>query len=387
MHFDDGALLAARSGLGQFQADVAVAVTPGIFKQVANQPAQQSGRPLHRQAVAGIRAGRQFGLQLGIDTRTFLCGQPGQVQRFKRFCIGLFGIEPAGQQDFIDQLVEFVDAAGNFHALRGRHVHAHQFESHADTRQRRSQLVRSIGQQRFVRIHQGFDAFGRMVETAGQESHLVAPFGIDARRQIARAPAFHATLQGLQAQRQAPHDRVGAQRHGQPDQAQHPAKTKRWPVPGIARGPLGPRQQQVQALAVGGNHIKLNVLAALSVRLGLRRADDVAGGVVHQHFAYRQLGRVGAQLPGGAHQKSQHHDGCHHGKPDAHIKVRGKTDPHLHLQSALSLAAWQIHSPRRARSGCVWGPWRLPRWRCGCGPCERQSSGQRPRVRVRAPLP
>ena len=135
-HFDDGALLAARASLRQFQADIALAVTPGIFKQVANQPAQQPGRALHRQAVAGIRAVGQFGLQFGMHACAFLSGQPGQVQRFKRLGIGLLGVQPAGQQNLVDELVKLIDAARNFHALRRRHVHTHQLQSHADTRQR-----------------------------------------------------------------------------------------------------------------------------------------------------------------------------------------------------------------------------------------------------------
>ena len=56
----------------------------------------------------------QFGIQFSIHARAFFGRQPGQVQRFKGLGIGLPRIEPAGQQNFIDQLVEFVDAARDF---------------------------------------------------------------------------------------------------------------------------------------------------------------------------------------------------------------------------------------------------------------------------------
>ena len=324
MHADDGFLLLACAALGQFQRDVAMGVAPRIFQQVADQPAQQPGRALQRQAVVRVRSGSEFCHQLGIDARAFLCGQPRQVQRLERFGVGLLGVQPAGQQDFIDQLVQLGNASRYFHALGRRLVHAHQFEPHADARQRRAQFVRGIGQQRLVRLHQRLDALGGVVEAPRQESHLVAAFGVDARRQVARAPALHAALQGLQPQRQAPHDGVGTQRHGQPDQSQHPAKAKRRAIPGVARRPLGPGQQQVQRLAVGGHHVKFDVFAALAVGFGLGLADDFAGGVVHQHFTDRQLGLITAELPGSADQERQHHDGGHYGQPDAHIQVRGE---------------------------------------------------------------
>ena len=52
MHFDHRQLLRTSADLCQFQADVASAVAPGVFQQVANQPAQQTRRALQSQAVA-----------------------------------------------------------------------------------------------------------------------------------------------------------------------------------------------------------------------------------------------------------------------------------------------------------------------------------------------
>ena len=193
--------------------------------------------------------------------------------------------------------------------------------------------MRGIGQQGFVRLHQGFDPLGRVVEAPGQKGHLITAVGLHARRQVARAPALHATLQGLQPQGQAPHHRVGAQRHRQTHEAQHPAKakTKGRSHPGDATGrALGPGQQQVQGLAVLGLHLKFQVVPQLAVGSGLRRANDLSGRVVHQHFADRQLRRVAMELPGRAHQLVEIHPPV---EPDAHVKVRGKTCPHAPPQS------------------------------------------------------
>lgn len=51
--------------------------------------------------------------QVGTGAGTFFGGHPEQVDRFHGPDIGLAGIEPAGQQDFVDQLVEFLDVAGD----------------------------------------------------------------------------------------------------------------------------------------------------------------------------------------------------------------------------------------------------------------------------------
>ena len=48
-----------------------------------------------------------------------LGGQAGQVQRLEGLGIGLTGIEAAGQQDFVDQLIQLADAARDFPALGG----------------------------------------------------------------------------------------------------------------------------------------------------------------------------------------------------------------------------------------------------------------------------
>ena len=57
------------------------------------------------------------------------------------------------------------------------------------------------------------------------------------------------------------------------------------------------------------------------------------------------------------------------------------------FQPGLSLAVWRRRSPRRARSGCVWGFSGRPRWPRGCGPCARRWNGRTPQVRARARLP
>ncbi len=87
---------------------------------------------------------------------------------------------------------------------------------HADARERRAQLVRGIGQQRFVRLHQGLDARGRSVELAREVGHLVVAVHRHARRQIALAKALHAVLQHIEPLEQPPDDREHAQATARP---------------------------------------------------------------------------------------------------------------------------------------------------------------------------
>ena len=93
------------------------------------------------------KPGMKLCIQLCMHARAFLGRQTGQVQRFKRLRIGLFGIQAAGQQNFVDELVQLGDAARNLHALRGAAVQRRELQAHADAGQRRAQLMRCIGQQ------------------------------------------------------------------------------------------------------------------------------------------------------------------------------------------------------------------------------------------------
>ena len=43
--------------------------------------------------------------------RALLGGQSGQVDLFDGADVGFLGVEPAGQQDFVDQLVQLADVA------------------------------------------------------------------------------------------------------------------------------------------------------------------------------------------------------------------------------------------------------------------------------------
>ena len=81
-------------------------------------------------------------------------------------------------------------------------------------------------------FHQVLDAFGRMVETFGQESDFILPGLGNPHGEIAFAPFFNAVLQQLQAAREFADDRVGGQRHRHRHQRQGPEKPVRRQVPG-----------------------------------------------------------------------------------------------------------------------------------------------------------
>ncbi len=265
------------------------------------------------------------------------------------------------------------------------------FESHANPGERRAQLVRGICQQLFVciqqvflRIHQGFNALGGGVETRRQKSHFVLTLHRHAGRQVTTPPALHAALQGFEPECQASNDRVSGQGHRQANQRQRPEKTKRWPHPRRAAGRVyRTRQMHGEGLAVAGRDQKIHFLVRPPVQIGLRRADDLAVGVADHDFTDGRL-RIGGHAPSPADRQNQHRHGQHHGQPDAKVQMRGVTRPHLPW---LSLAVGQTRSRHRAPSKCVSGLSRRLQWRCECGPCGRQSSGQRLRVHGRAQLP
>ena len=151
-----------------------------------------------------VVAGHQFGAGAGA----FLRRQPGQVDRLHGADVAFLRVEAAGQQDLVDQLVELGDVAPDLVLERGRGLRLHQLQPHADARQRRAQLVRRIGQQRLVRLEQRLHAFGRVVEALGEEGQLVRARLLDARRQVALAPALHALAQVVQPLREAADDGV-----------------------------------------------------------------------------------------------------------------------------------------------------------------------------------
>ncbi|OQC11429.1 MAG: hypothetical protein BWX79_01265 [Alphaproteobacteria bacterium ADurb.Bin100] len=375
------------------------AIATRVFQQVAHQPAQQLGHTRHEQAVHALG---QF--QLGASPCAFLHHQTQQVDGLHGAHVGLAGIEPTGQQDFIDQLVQLGNVARDLFAKRGPRLGSHQLHAHADAGQRRAQFVRGVGQQGFLRGqqlrlggHQRLNAFGCGIEACRKVGDLVFAVDGHAGRQVAIAPALHAPLQGFEALRQPPHDGVDPQRHGQADHGQQPEKTVGRPCP-VRRGGrwrpaaahpvLARRHLQQQLLAVGQRHVEhqAHPQAGPVSGHGARGADQVAGRVAHQDFSRR--GRwgvvVGRHPPGPAHHQRQHRHTGHHGQPDAQVQPAGEGRKERHTSS---LAAAQRRTPRHAPSGCAWGLSRRPRWPRGCGPCARRSSGRRLRARGRVPLP
>ena len=186
-HFRIGALLAQKQGNRPLR------VAARVLQQVANGAAHQLGNAAHFQLIAVQLAH----IQLGLDARAFFGAQTNQVDQLGRAHVGFARIQAAGQQNLVHQLVQLGDIALDFLLEGGRGLVAHQLHPHADAGERRAQLVRRIGQQRFVRLHQGLDARGRSVELVGQLAYLVVAAHIHAHRQVAITKLFNALAQAL----------------------------------------------------------------------------------------------------------------------------------------------------------------------------------------------
>ena len=123
------------------QFHLTLAVAAGVLQQVAHGAAQQAGHAGHLHCVL-----RVAGVQQGVHPGALLGGEAGQVDGLDRADVGLLRVQSAGQQDLVNELVEFGDVAVQLGAHRriGRcHTgcRLHQLQAHADTRQRRAQLV------------------------------------------------------------------------------------------------------------------------------------------------------------------------------------------------------------------------------------------------------
>ena len=139
-HFGQGAAAQHLHG------DFARAVAAGVFQQVANGAAQQFGDAAHFQPFwHGAH------VQVRVHAGAFFGGQADQIHVFHGAHIGLAGVQAAGQQDFIHQLVQLGNVAQDFSAEGGRgRLPPHQLQPHADAGERRAQFVRGIGQQGLV---------------------------------------------------------------------------------------------------------------------------------------------------------------------------------------------------------------------------------------------
>ncbi len=90
--------------------------------------------------------------------RAFLGKQADEIDPLQLHFKGGIGLKAARQQDFVDQRVEFLDVAGDFGAgLRPPIGFTYALRRNAQPGQRRAQLVRSVGEQRLMRIDQLLD--------------------------------------------------------------------------------------------------------------------------------------------------------------------------------------------------------------------------------------
>ena len=128
-------------------------------------------------------------------------------------------IEPARQQDFVDQLIELGDVLRQLDLALRIDLLLRQLQPQADARERGAQLMRGIGQQQLVRADQLLDARRGLVEACGEPRDLVAALDLDARLEIAGAEQFDTRLQALQPARDAARDRKGGERDGERDRA------------------------------------------------------------------------------------------------------------------------------------------------------------------------
>src|SRR5437867_6642750 len=162
---------------GDAYLDRRSAVALRVFQQVADHPAQQP-----RIAAQG----EWLAVELGVVVASaFFRGKREQVHTFIGFQL-LQGVKAAGKQDLVDQRIEFGDILLQLGFSLRLGVLFHQFHRHADARERRAQLVRSVREQRLVRSDQLLDAARRPVEALGEPRHLVASLDLDARRELAR---------------------------------------------------------------------------------------------------------------------------------------------------------------------------------------------------------
>ena len=94
-------------------------------------------------------------------------------------------VEPAGEQDLVDQLIELGHVAPQRVAHLGFGLLAQHCRRHGDAGERRAQLVAAVGQQQAVRGHQLLDTVGGAVEAFGEGGELVAALDLDARAEVA----------------------------------------------------------------------------------------------------------------------------------------------------------------------------------------------------------
>ena len=91
------------------------AVAARVLQQVADRRGAAAWHAVHRQRSLLS----SVGIQLGAGARAFLGRQAGEVHGLDGADVGFPGVEPAGQQDLVDQLVELGDVARDLVASAG----------------------------------------------------------------------------------------------------------------------------------------------------------------------------------------------------------------------------------------------------------------------------
>ena len=178
-----GVAVAARDA----DRDRRLAVTLRIFEEVADHPAQQRRVAAHRHGLAFEAAIRVV--------RAFLCRERDEVDRLIDVEL-VGGLEPAGEQNLVDQLVELGDVALELRLASG--LDGCELETELNARERGAQLVRRIGEQHPVGAQEALDPGRRVVEALRELRDLVAALDLDPRAQIAGAEELDAPLQPLE---------------------------------------------------------------------------------------------------------------------------------------------------------------------------------------------
>src|SRR5438132_204991 len=138
-------------------------MAPRILQEVPDHPTQQAWIAANRDRLTIERrlvVARAF---LGREREEIDLLVP--VPRFGR-------IQATGGQDLVDQRVELGDVLLELALALGVDVLLHQLHRHADAGERSAQLVRRIGEERFVGGDQLFDALCGAVEAPGEPRYL-----------------------------------------------------------------------------------------------------------------------------------------------------------------------------------------------------------------------
>ena len=195
-HGDRRAGAVARHGDGDRRSTV----LDGVVEQVTYQPPQQ-----HRVALDLDRLARQ----VGIVARRLLGGKAEQVDALAAIPARLGVIEPARQQQLLDEPVHLDEVAHDLRARRVLRFAQPDLDCHAQARQRGAQLVAGVGEKRLLRGEQAGEPGRRLVEGAPEQRDLVVAALLEAGRRAILAPARHAGAQRLEPPSQQRRDGIG----------------------------------------------------------------------------------------------------------------------------------------------------------------------------------